>query len=88
VSRTLAAHDTSIDAVLRFHVREDELLTRPERRARADETEEVITHRFNVYVSATKQRATKPRTCAEARSSHCSSPTKHTSGCSAATSGP
>ena len=36
--------------------------------------------------SATKRRATNPRTCAEARSSHCSSSTKHTRGCSSATS--
>ena len=71
MSRTLAAHDTSVDAVLKCQVREDELLTRLKRRA--DDTDEVIRHRFNVYDSATKRRATKPRTCAEGRSSHCSS---------------
>ena len=37
----LAARDTSIDAVLKFQVREDELLTRLKRRARADDTDEV-----------------------------------------------
>ena len=49
VSRTLAARDTSIDAVLKFQVREDELLIRLKRRARADDTDEVIRRRFNVY---------------------------------------
>ena len=39
----------SIDAVLKFQVRKDELLTRLKRRARADDTDEVIRHRFNVY---------------------------------------
>ena len=53
MSRTLAAHDTSVDAVLKFQVREDELITRLKRRVRADDTEEVIRHRFNVYDSAT-----------------------------------
>ena len=36
--------------------------------------------------SATRRRATNPSTCAEARSSHCSSSTTQTSGCSSATS--
>jgi hypothetical protein len=35
--------------VLKFQVREDELLTRLNRRARADDTDEVIRHRFNVH---------------------------------------
>ena len=72
--------------MLKFPVREDELLTRLKRRA--DDTDEVIRHRFNVYDSATKRRATKPRTCAEARFSHRSSTTKHTSGCSDGEPGP
>jgi adenylate kinase family enzyme len=39
--------------VLKFHVRQDELLTRLKRPACADDTKEVIRHRFNVYDSAT-----------------------------------
>ena len=35
--------------MLKFQVREDELLTRPKRRAHADDTDEVTRHRFNVY---------------------------------------
>jgi adenylate kinase len=35
--------------VLKFQVRENELLTRLTRRARADDTDELIRHRFNVY---------------------------------------
>jgi adenylate kinase len=36
--------------VLKFQVRDDDaLLTRLKRRARADDTDEVIRHRFNVY---------------------------------------
>ena len=35
--------------MLKFQVREDELLIRLKRRARADDTDEVIRHRFNVY---------------------------------------
>jgi adenylate kinase len=35
--------------VLKFQVREDELLARLKRRARADDTDEAIRHRFNVY---------------------------------------
>ena len=56
VSRTLAARDTSIDAVLKFQVREDELLTRLKRRARADNTDEVTRHRFNVYQESKPRR--------------------------------
>ena len=67
MSRTLAAHDTSVDAVLKFQVREDELLTRLKRPPPT--TPMVIRHRFKVHDFATKRRATTPRTCAEARSS-------------------
>ena len=56
VSRTLAARDTSIDAVLKFQVREDELLTRLKRRARADNTDEVTRHRFYVYQESKPRR--------------------------------
>jgi adenylate kinase len=35
--------------VLKFQVREDEPLTRLKRRARADDADAVIRHRFNVY---------------------------------------
>jgi adenylate kinase len=35
--------------VLKFQVREDEPLTRLKRRTRADDTGEVIRHRFDVY---------------------------------------
>ena len=35
--------------MLKFQVREDELLARLKGRARADDTDEVIRHRFNVY---------------------------------------
>ena len=35
--------------MLKFQVREDELLIRLKRRARADDTDEVIRRRFNVY---------------------------------------
>jgi hypothetical protein len=41
VSRTLAARDTSIDAVLTFQVREDPLLTRLQRRACAEQSAQV-----------------------------------------------
>jgi adenylate kinase len=40
--------------VLKFQVREDELLTRLTRRARADDTDELIRHRFNVYREQTE----------------------------------
>lgn len=53
VSRTLAARDTSTDAALKFQVREDELLTRLKRRARADDTDEVIHNRLRVYQEQT-----------------------------------
>jgi hypothetical protein len=72
--------------VLKCQVREDELHTRLKRPPPT--TPMVIRHRFKVHDFATKRRATTPRTCAEARSSHCSSSTKHTSSCPAATSGP
>jgi hypothetical protein len=38
VSRTLAARDTTVDAMLTFQVHEDALLTRLQRRARAEQT--------------------------------------------------
>jgi adenylate kinase len=40
--------------VLKFQVREDELLARLRRRARADDTDAVIRHRFNVYREQTE----------------------------------
>jgi len=40
--------------VLKFQVREDELLTRLKRRARADATPDVIQHLFNVYREQTE----------------------------------
>ena len=41
MSRTLAARDTTVDAMLTFQVREDALLTRLQRRARAEQTAQV-----------------------------------------------
>jgi adenylate kinase len=49
LSCTLAARDTSIDAVLNPQVCEDELFTRLNCRARADDTDEVIQNRLKVY---------------------------------------
>jgi adenylate kinase len=42
LTRSLAARDTSIDTVLSLHVCEDELLMRATRRARADDSDEVV----------------------------------------------
>ena len=49
LTHTLAARDTNIDTVLKFQVRDDELLTRLKRRGRADDTDEVIHNRLRVY---------------------------------------
>jgi adenylate kinase len=46
---TLAARNTTLDAVLNLDVDEDELLTRMKERARADDTDEVIRNRLKVY---------------------------------------
>lgn len=45
----LKARNTKIDAVLEFKVSEDELFTRLKARGRADDTEDVIRNRMQVY---------------------------------------
>jgi adenylate kinase len=45
----LAARNTKLDAVLEFRVSEDELLSRLKSRGRADDTDDVILNRMNVY---------------------------------------
>jgi adenylate kinase len=45
----LQKRDLSLDAVLEFRVPEDELVSRLQGRGRADDTEDVIRNRFNVY---------------------------------------
>ncbi|PRC42438.1 adenylate kinase [Mycobacterium sp. ITM-2017-0098] len=45
----LKKRDLSLDAVLEFRVPEDELVSRLKGRGRADDTEDVIRNRFNVY---------------------------------------
>ena len=45
----LKRHDTRLDAVLEFAVSEDELFTRLKARGRADDTEDVIRNRMQVY---------------------------------------
>jgi adenylate kinase len=45
----LEARDTKIDAVVEFRVSEDELFARLKDRGRADDTEEVIRNRMQVY---------------------------------------
>lgn len=45
----LAARNTTLDAVVEFQVSEDELLTRLKGRGRADDTDEVIRNRMQVY---------------------------------------
>jgi len=45
----LAERNLKLDAVLEFRVSESELLTRLKSRGRADDTEEVILNRMNVY---------------------------------------
>jgi adenylate kinase len=49
LTRMLAARSTKLDAVLEFRVCEEELLKRLKDRGRADDTEEVIHNRMNVY---------------------------------------
>jgi adenylate kinase len=49
----LEARDLTLDAVLEFRVSEDELLKRLKERGRADDTEEVIHNRMNVYRAET-----------------------------------
>jgi adenylate kinase len=45
----LAKRNTKLDAVLEFRVSEDELLARLKSRGRADDTDDVILNRMNVY---------------------------------------
>lgn len=45
----LTKRNLSLDAVLEFRVPEDELVSRLKGRGRADDTEDVIRNRFNVY---------------------------------------
>jgi len=49
----LAKRNLKLDAVLEFRVSEDELLKRLKSRGRADDTEEVILNRMNVYRAET-----------------------------------
>ncbi|KAA0098654.1 adenylate kinase [Mycolicibacterium sp. P1-18] len=49
----LAKRNLELDAVLEFRVSEDELLKRLKSRGRADDTEEVILNRMNVYRAET-----------------------------------
>jgi adenylate kinase len=49
----LAKRNLQLDAVLEFRVFEDELLKRLKSRGRADDTEEVILNRMNVYRAET-----------------------------------
>ena len=50
----LARRDLKLDAVLEFRVPEDELVARLKGRGRADDTEDVIRNRFNVYRDETE----------------------------------
>ena len=50
----LARRNLRLDAVLEFRVPEDELVSRLKGRGRADDTEEVIRNRFNVYRAETE----------------------------------
>jgi adenylate kinase len=50
----LTKHNTKLDAVVEFQVSEEELLTRLKSRGRADDTEEVIHNRMNVYRDETE----------------------------------
>ena len=50
----LETRGTKIDAVLEFQVREEELLKRLKERGRADDTDEVIHNRMNVYRDETE----------------------------------
>jgi adenylate kinase len=49
LTRMLDARNTKLDVVLEFRVCEEELLKRLKDRGRADDTEEVIHNRMNVY---------------------------------------
>jgi adenylate kinase len=49
----LKNHNTKLDAVLEFAVSEDELFTRLKSRGRADDTEDVIRNRMQVYQNET-----------------------------------
>jgi adenylate kinase len=53
LTRMLDARNTKVDAVLEFKVCEEELLKRLKDRGRADDTEEVIHNRMNVYRAET-----------------------------------
>ena len=50
----LKNHNTKLDAVLEFAVSEDELFTRLKARGRADDTEDVIRNRMQVYRDETE----------------------------------
>ena len=50
----LKNHNTKLDAVLEFAVSEEELLERLKARGRADDTEEVIHNRMQVYRDETE----------------------------------
>ena len=50
----LTNHNTKLDAVLEFAVSEDELFTRLKARGRADDTEDVIRNRMQVYRDETE----------------------------------
>ena len=50
----LTKHNTKLDAVLEFAVSEDELFTRLKARGRADDTEDVIRNRMQVYRDETE----------------------------------
>ena len=49
LTRMLAARNTKLDAVVELRVSEEQLLKRLKDRGRADDTEEVIHNRMNVY---------------------------------------
>ena len=49
LTRSLAARDTTIDAVLNLQVPDDELLARAKDSARADDTDETIQSRLHMY---------------------------------------
>ena len=53
LSEMLAKRNLKLDAVVEFRVSEDELLKRLKSRGRADDTEEVILNRMNVYRAET-----------------------------------
>jgi len=54
LSAMLAARNTKLDAVLEFAVAEDELLARLQSRGRADDTDEDIRNRMQVYSDETE----------------------------------